>query len=421
IEAGAQLLDVYQALYAVWGVTIPGGICYSVAAGGHVSGGGWGLLCRQHGLVIDHLHAVEVVVANADGTVRTVVATRDKNDPNRDLWWAHAGGGGGNFGVITRYWFRTPGATGKSPATLLPKPPAEVYLSAVSWPWSEMTEARFKTLVTNYATFFETHSAPDSRYNVLASFMVLNHKSNGEIQMMTQVDATAPGAREMLDEYQAAIGKGLGISSGKVTKDMGEFKAMPHLAEPRKLPWLEATRFLGTTNAHLTDPTLRQDYKSAYMRGNFPDKHVSVMYKHLTRTDFANPGASVTLSSYGGKVNSVAPGDMAYPHRESVFKMMWMALWSAPADDAANEAWNREFYEELYADTGGVPVPNEVTDGCYVNYPDRDLSDPKRNTSGTPWHALYYKGNYARLQQIKKKYDPKDVFRHRQSVRLPGA
>ncbi|MFD8686703.1 FAD-binding oxidoreductase [Streptomyces sp. NPDC059651] len=420
VETGAQLLDVYEKLYPVWGVTVPGGICYSVGAGGHVSGGGWGLLCRQLGLIIDYLYAVEVVVVGADGKARTVVATSDSNDPNRDLWWAHTGGGGGNFGVITRYWFRTPGATGTDPAALLPKPPAEVYLSAVSWKWSDMDAASFRALVTNYASFFTANSGPTSPYNALASFLVLPHKSNGQIAMVTQVDATVPDARALHDNYLAAINSGVGVAHGALTRDVGEFRSMAQLVEPRRLPWLEATRYLGPTNVDLTDPTLRQDYKSSYMRAGFPARQVEVMYKHLTRTDFANPRASVTLSSYGGRVNTVAPAATAYPHRESVFKMMWMSLWSDAADDAANETWNQQFYEELYADTGGVPVPNTVTDGCYVNYPDRDLSDPARNTSTTPWHGLYYKGNYPRLQQIKKTYDPRNVFRHRQSIQLPS-
>jgi FAD/FMN-containing dehydrogenase len=58
VESGATLLDVYRKLYEFWGITIPAGICYSVGAGGHVSGGGFGVLCRQHGLVVDHLYAV---------------------------------------------------------------------------------------------------------------------------------------------------------------------------------------------------------------------------------------------------------------------------------------------------------------------------------------------------------------------------
>ncbi|CAM5530629.1 FAD-binding oxidoreductase [Streptomyces avidinii] len=52
VEAGARLINVYEALYKGWGVTIPGGICYSVGAGGHIAGGGYGLLSRAHGLVV---------------------------------------------------------------------------------------------------------------------------------------------------------------------------------------------------------------------------------------------------------------------------------------------------------------------------------------------------------------------------------
>jgi FAD/FMN-containing dehydrogenase len=55
-----------------------------------------------------------------------------------------------------------------------------------------------------------------------------------------------------------------------------------------------------------------------------------------------------------------------------------------------------------------------------VNYPDADLSDPVWNKSSVPWSTLYYKDDYPRLQRIKKKYDPRNFFRHRQSVELPS-
>jgi FAD/FMN-containing dehydrogenase len=120
---GVTLGEAYRRLFAGWGVTVPAGWCPTVGAGGHVLGGGFGPLSRLLGLAVDYLYAVEVVVVDRRGRARRVVATRGRWDANRDLWWAHTGGGGGNFGVVTRYWFRTPGARSDDPSRLLPTPP----------------------------------------------------------------------------------------------------------------------------------------------------------------------------------------------------------------------------------------------------------------------------------------------------------
>lgn len=77
----------------------------------------------------------------------------------------------------------------------------------------------------------------------------------------------------------------------------------------------------------------------------------------------------------------------------------------------------RALYLDLFAESGGVPVPGEAYDGALINHPDTDLADPALNTSGVPWHTLYYKGNYPRLQQAKAKWDPRDVFHHALSIR----
>jgi Berberine and berberine like. len=74
------------------------------------------------------------------------------------------------------------------------------------------------------------------------------------------------------------------------------------------------------------------------------------------------------------------------------------------------------FYKELFIETGGVPVPNEQTNGCMINHPDIDLKDPEWNQSGIPWHTLYYKENYPRLQNVKGKWDPLNIFYHALSV-----
>ena len=66
-----------------------------------------------------------------------------------------------------------------------------------------------------------------------------------------------------------------------------------------------------------------------------------------------------------------------------------------------------------------MPAPGELCDGAMINHPDVDLADPEWNTSGVPWHALYYKDGYPRLQRVKARWDPRDAFRHALSIRLP--
>ncbi len=61
VEGGATLWNVYETLLRDYNLTLPGGSCYSVGAGGHIVGGGYGLLSRLHGLTVDYLAAVDVV------------------------------------------------------------------------------------------------------------------------------------------------------------------------------------------------------------------------------------------------------------------------------------------------------------------------------------------------------------------------
>ncbi|WP_326702331.1 FAD-dependent oxidoreductase [Streptomyces cyaneofuscatus] len=417
VEPGARLLNIYEALYKGWGVTIPGGICYSVGAGGHISGGGYGLLSRAHGLVIDHLYAVEVVTVDGAGRVRTVLATREKNDPHRDLLWAHAGGGGGNFGLVTRYWFRSPDAFGRNPADQLISPPSRVLVSAVDLPWSEVTEKRFARLLKNFGAWHEQNSAPDSPYRHLSSLFNVNAKAHGSLSAFTQVDATVPGARRLLDDYLTALLAGTGLTPRAMEKASGEIGYLPGMAEPREMPWLTATRMVGTNNPTITDPNSRAVHKSGYMRKNFSATQISALYRHMTRPDFQNPDTMLVLFSFGGRVNAVAPDATANAQRDSVFKMTFQTFWPNAEDDQFYLDWIRDLYRDFFAETGGVPTIGGRTDGCYINYADSDMADPAHNTSGIPWHTLYYKGNYAKLQQVKRRYDPADFFRHSLSVK----
>jgi hypothetical protein len=140
---------------------------------------------------------------------------------------------------------------------------------------------------------------------------------------------------------------------------------------------------------------------------------------------FTNKQALIQVDSYGSAINR-PPRDTAAPQRDSVLKMQYQVYWHRPNDRdpgpaAENLAWIRDTYRATFADTGGVPVTGGITDGCYINYPDRDLSSPEWNTSRDPWWRLYYKDAYPRLQRAKARWDPLNVFRNHQSIQPPPA
>ena len=378
----------------------------TVGMGGHITGGGFGLLSRQHGLTVDHLYGVEVVTVGADGEAHVVTATREDDDPHRELWWAHAGGGGGNFGIVTRFLFRSPGAGGGAPARLLPSPPGSVLLSVVFWSWADITEGDFTRLVRNYGQWYERHSEPGIPETSVAGYLILNSHAEGSVGLLTQVDATVPDADGLLDRYLADLMDGV---------------RAPGDARLRRLPWLKATQYLAAASPELADPTRRGEFKSAYYRRSVPDAHVSAWYRHLAEAGRGGAGVTVLLFPYGGQVSAVPASATAAPHRDSVVKMLAQALWTGEEDDRENVEFVRRLYRDTYSATGGVPIPDATTDGCFINYPDTDLSDPVYNASGVPWHGLYYKDLYPRLQRVKAAWDPLGVFRHAQSVQLPAS
>jgi aclacinomycin oxidase len=403
VEAGTTLGEAYRRLFLGWGVTIPAGESPDIGVGGHVLGGAFGFLCREHGLAADYLYGVEVVVVDNAGTARSVVATREASDANRDLWWAHTGGGGGNFGIVTRYWFRTPGTGMTVPASLLlPRAPDSVLTFRVAWKWEDFDERRFTRLMRNHGEWCERNSAAVSPYAKLFSILFLHRRASGKLEMRGLSTAGAEAER-LCDEHLAAINDGVGA---------------PHTRDLEKTSWLtfalnpfpELFKAPGAENASFKN-------KDAFLRKRFTDRQMRVAYHYLTRTDHDVPGGMLGLATYGGVINTVAPDATASAQRDSILTTSCTAGWMDPQEEAPNLEWVRAFYRDLFAETGGVPVPGEVCDGAMINHPDADLADPEWNTSGVPWHTLYYKGNYPRLQRIKSRWDPGNVFHHALSIR----
>ncbi|MFB7665503.1 FAD-dependent oxidoreductase [Kitasatospora sp. NPDC056138] len=446
IEAGATNWHSTTHLYRPTGLALPGGSCYSVGLGGHISGGGYGLLSRLHGLTVDYLYAVEVVTVEDGRNPRVTIARRDSPDDTLvDLWWAHTGGGGGNFGVITRYWFRD-----------LPSPPSQVLLRSVAWDWDGFRKRpdRFRQLVRRFGEFFEYERSGEGpgfigRYDWRDMFALLKltHMSNGQVGLVVQLDATREDSVARLELFLDWLTEGFrsggedDLEETPLDRPMGEHPPQGALFVPTRLPWLTATQSLNGSG-----PNRCGKYKSAYMTAGFTEHQIEAILRNLTDPDYRNPDALLQVDSYGGAVNDIPSDATAVPQRSSILKLQYQAYWTWGEDangdgvydyqDAEIDpgiadyhlSWIRRFYRDVYQPTGGVPavasptlpLPPPNTDGCYVNYPDVDLSDPEFNTSDQPWHQLYYGKGYARLQQVKAQWDPYDVFHHAQSVRLPG-
>lgn len=96
--AGANIAKINRAT-APHNLVLPAGYCQTVALGGHVSGGGVGVLSRQFGLACDSLLSARIMTAS--GTVLDV-----DQENHSDLFWALRGGGAASFGIVTQYQFK---------------------------------------------------------------------------------------------------------------------------------------------------------------------------------------------------------------------------------------------------------------------------------------------------------------------------
>jgi FAD/FMN-containing dehydrogenase len=401
VEAGATVGDTFKALFENWGTVIPLGEHPAIGMGGHVVGGAFGFLCRELGLAADYLYAVEVVTVDEGGRATSVIATRETADPNRELWWAHTGGGGGNFGIVTRYWFRAADAAGNGPTVSLPRAPKSITTFRAEWSWSDIDRQSFLRLLRNHGAWSEQHSAADSPHTSLWTLLEIHRKQFEKI-LVRGVSTATDNAEGQARAYLARLSEGMRPPQG---------------LELTRMSWLEFALNPFPDLFGAPPGGVRVKVKDALLKRRLTDRQIDVAYDYLTRPDHDVRGGMLGLATYGGRVNTVAPDATASSQRHAIFDMACTTGWLDPKEDAANLEWVRAFYRGIFAETGGVPVPCDACDGALINHPDTDLADPTLNTSGVAWQTIYYQANYPRLQRVKARWDPRNVFHHALSIR----
>ena len=430
IDAGCENWTVYRTLLNGFGKTLPAGSCYSVGAGGHITGGGYGLLSRMHGLTVDHLTGVDIVTWDASSPRAQLrhVSEASSDGAERDLFWALRGAGCGNFGVIVRYYFAQ-----------LPDAPDYATLWTQAWNWSDLNEASFAALLAEYSALVE--KMPETNFSLFA----LNHVAAGQISLLYQI-ASAPGATAAehrqsaatrLQEVQDRFAR-IAPSSPLTRPLGGHFGLMsrqPAKESETLLTYLEALQTLNGSG-----PNRFGKYKSAYMKKGFPDNQVEAIYRwlHVVPEGIAESDMSQSLlqvDSYGGRINRVSPAATAVPQRSSIMKLQYQTYWTnaaaadepqAPARTSREQAhldWINQFYAAVYAEYGGTPDPaadpGGTVDGCYFNYPDVELGSHDRGDVDRALR-LYFLDNFRKnprnLVAIKQLWDPQNYFHHAQSL-----
>jgi FAD/FMN-containing dehydrogenase len=344
-DAGVTAAD-YTTAAAEHGLATGFGDTGSVGVSGITLAGGIGLLVRKHGLSIDNLLAAEVVTA--DGQVLYV-----DPDSHPDLFWAIRGGGG-NFGVATRFQFRLQEVNAVMGGLLmLPATPAAIrgfIAAAESAPEELSTIANVLTAPPAPFIPAEYHGRP-----IVVGFMV--HSSGGD------------AAERAFAPFRALASP---------IADM--IRPMPY-ADIYKVAEAPAPAAI-TTHSMFVDEV---DESSA-----------EVILEHL-RTSSA-PIRAAQLRVLGGAMARVASDATAFAHRQQRVYVNLAAGYERVEDAGVHEAWLSKF---------AAALPH-VKPGAYTGF--------MGNEGETRVREAYPGPTWDRLVDIKSRYDPDNLFRLNQNV-----
>jgi FAD/FMN-containing dehydrogenase len=301
---------------------------------------------------------LRATVVIADGTERVASPTSEP-----ELFWALRGGGG-NFGVATSFEFQ-----------LHPVGP-EVYSGLVVYPFAQAQQ-----VLRAWRDF--TTAAPDE----LSVWTVLR-----KAPPLPFLPESVHGTEVVILPL---------VYSGDV--EAGERAAAPVLQFGDPLGTaLGPTPYAGFQSAF--DPLLAPGSRNYWKSNNFSslsDEALDLVIDSVRR--LPGPACEIFIAQLGGAMARVKPEDTAFVGRDARYIMNVHGRWSDPGEDERVRAWAREVFEEA--------APH-ATGGGYVNFLTEDEAE---RVAGS------YGANYARLQAVKRQFDPGNLFRMNLNIEPAGA
>jgi len=391
IGAGAMWSDAYAAVTTRGGRYVQGGGCTTVGVAGLVQSGGFGSYSKNYGTAAASLLEAEVVTA--DGIARIANACT-----NPDLFWAVKGGGGGTFGIVTRVTLRT---------HELPD-----FFGSVVGEISASSDAAYRVLITHFFEFYRTSllnphwgESVALHGNKLKLSMVFQGLTQAEAQSVwapflewikarQEYSFSGPKIAALPAQHQWNPKLFLKYAPNVIAMDDREPATADHFVwagDREQVGWFIHGYHSAWLPAHLLDPGSQTQFIDALLAaaqnwdvGLHFNKGLAGAPKaarDATRNTAMNPQVldafALAIISGGGQaayrgMPSVAPDSTKARARASDIRSAMMELLKV--------------------------APNA---GAYVSESDYFL---------TRWQDAYWGSNYARLAEVKKKYDPDGLF-----------
>jgi FAD/FMN-containing dehydrogenase len=398
VGAGAIWGRVYDSVAVKGGRYIQGGGCLTVGVAGFAQGGGFGSLSKQFGTGAGNLLEAEVVTA--DSQIRIVNRYRDP-----DLFFALRGGGGGTFGIVTRLTFRTH-----------PLPPT---IGAALFSVEATGDAAWRALVERTIAFYASDLL-NPRWGEQIRFsgrklqvtMVCHSLSQADIEAAWKPLTTWIGERG--GDYRYQMEPAFLSVPGRSFWDPAVLRSIPGLVLEDSRPGASPDNVFWTGNLDETAQVLHA-YQSAWIPAGLlkAARQASLVNALIAASNEWSVTLHTNKGLAGGSDDALrSAGETAMnPEVLDAFALLICAAEGPPAWPGI--PGHEPDVEQGSKDAAGVTramapiralVPNA---GAYASEADYFQHD---------WKQAYWGEHYARLERIKRKYDPGNLFHGHQTV-----
>jgi FAD/FMN-containing dehydrogenase len=353
VQGGARWLDL-DAATQEHGLAVTGGRVSDTGVGGLALGSGSGWLERPYGATCESLISAEVVTA--DGRV-----VRASEDDNADLLWGLRGGGG-NFGIVTEFEFNV-------------HPVGPIVLGGML----AFPRAQARDVARAYRDYIE--QAP-------------NEVCGGMALITAPPEDFVPEAAR----GQAAVGVifcyvGPPEEGEKALQPLREALPEPVVDMIQPMPYVALQQMLDAGNPH----GIREYFKIDYL-GALTDEAIDLVVEQAEQ--LPAPFGQLILAPMGGRVGHTDASTRALTIPDAPWAYFCLAMWMDPSEDDRNRDWARGFAESMRSFGIGTALPNFI--------------EPDEGNARL--RASYGEDNYARLVELKGKWDPDNLFRLNQNI-----